>query len=344
MTHDPSDKQSARSRAARFGPPATYRVVHETRYQYSEPVAICQNELRMRPQSTTWLTCHECDIDIQPRPAGVQTHQDYFGNVVDCFALEAPHRSLLVRVESRVTVASRDDGQLGDGPRWEALVTDVQSGRNHSDLFANEYVYRSRRITPQHIFADYAKPIFDRSSYLLAATDELTRRIHEDFRYDGAATTVSTTTRQAFDLRAGVCQDFSHIQIACLRSLGIPARYVSGYLRTVPPAGQPRLVGADQSHAWISVYAGPELGWVDYDPTNACRTGVDHIPVCIGRDYDDISPMRGIVLGGGSTTLAVSVDVAPDPVPAEEAKAIAASIDPAPVASPGLPPINTSDG
>lgn len=343
MIRDLSDNQAIQSRPHRFGPPATYRVVHETRYQYSEPVAICQNELRMRPQSTTWLKCHDCRIEIQPHPAIVQTHQDYFGNVVDCFALEVPHQSLLVRVTSRVTVASRTDEQLGEGPLWQDLVSSVRSGDDPSNLFANEYVFRSRRIDPQPIFADYAKPIFEQKPHLLAGVEELTRRIHQDFRYDGAATTVLTTTRQAFDLRAGVCQDFSHIQIACLRSLGIPARYVSGYLRTLPPAGQPRLVGADQSHAWVSVYAGEKIGWVDYDPTNACRTGVDHIPVCIGRDYDDISPMRGIVLGGGGTTLSVSVDVAPDPVTAAEAKAIVASIDPSPAPTPGSPPVEPSD-
>jgi transglutaminase-like putative cysteine protease len=140
---------------------------------------------------------------------------------------------------------------------------------------------------------------------------DLTRRINREFRYDTTATEVATPTEKAFDLKAGVCQDFAHIQIACLRSIGMPARYVSGYLRTVPREGEKRLVGIDESHAWVSVYMGQELGWVDYDPTNACRCDVSHIPVCIGRDYNEVSPMRGVVLGGGQPTLSVSVDVEP---------------------------------
>ena len=146
---------------------------------------------------------------------------------------------------------------------------------------------------------------------IIAASLELTERIHDDFRYDNAATHVNTSVNEAFQLRAGVCQDFAHVQIGCLRSIGIPARYVSGYLRTIPPEGRDRLVGSDESHAWISVYAGVDVGWIDMDPTNACMVGIDHIPICIGRDYGDVTPMRGVVLGGGQTTLSVKVDVSP---------------------------------
>ena len=138
---------------------------------------------------------------------------------------------------------------------------------------------------------------------------DLTRRINEDFEYDTEATDVNTPTDRAFEIRAGVCQDFAHIQLACLRSLGLPARYVSGYLRTIPPPGSQQLVGSDESHAWISVYVGPHLGWIDLDPTNACRCDANHIPVCIGRDYSEVCPMRGVVIGGGETRLIVSVEV-----------------------------------
>lgn len=140
---------------------------------------------------------------------------------------------------------------------------------------------------------------------------DLTRRIHGDFKYDTAATHVHSTTEEAFKLRAGVCQDFAHIEIACLRSIGLPARYVSGYLRTSPRPGEQRMVGADESHAWVSLYAGDDFGWIDFDPTNARPSDTNHIPICVGRDYSDVSPMRGVVLGGGSTELKVSVDVEP---------------------------------
>ncbi|MEL6110627.1 MAG: transglutaminase family protein, partial [Planctomycetota bacterium] len=158
-------------------------------------------------------------------------------------------------------------------------------------------------------FGDFARPSFVSGRGIVEAVDDLTRRIQQEFKYDASATNVETTTERALELKAGVCQDFAHVQIACLRSLGIPARYVSGYLRTVPPKGRDRLVGADESHAWVDVYVGEPIGWLGFDPTNGCLAGTDHIPICLGRDYEDVSPMRGVVLGGGSNTLKVSVDV-----------------------------------
>lgn len=290
---------------------ATYDIMHQTQYRYSEPVPICQNELRMRPQALPGLQCQSCTIDIRPRPETLFSYVDYFGNGVDSFAIESPHQSLTVVVRSRVSVTGRSDADLGPGPAWRDLIAAVKSGDDSDHMAAGEFTFASRRIDLRETYAAYARPIFESEPLLIKAVAELTRLIRHEFKYDPAATGVDTTTEEAFKLKAGVCQDFSHIELACLRSLGIPARYVSGYLRTNPPPGQPRLVGADQSHAWISVYAGTEIGWVDFDPTNACRTGIDHVPVCVGRDYDDISPMRGIVLGGGTTTLSVNVDVAP---------------------------------
>ncbi|MEL7338490.1 MAG: transglutaminase family protein, partial [Planctomycetota bacterium] len=175
----------------------------------------------------------------------------------------------------------------------------------------DEYRFPSPRIKPSAVFADYTKETFTADAEIVAAALALTQQIHKDFKYDTTVTNVATTTEDAFALRAGVCQDFAHVQIACLRSIGLQARYVSGYLRTVPPPGKERLVGADESHAWLEVYAGTEIGWLGLDPTNACLVGTDHIPVCVGRDYDDVSPMRGVVLGGGTNTLKVSVDVEP---------------------------------
>ncbi|MEO9591148.1 transglutaminase family protein [Rhodopirellula bahusiensis] len=296
----------------------TYNIVHETKYRYSEPVAVCLNQLRMRPQTRPpSVVCNQCSVSIDPVPAKIDMHPDYFGNIVDSFAIESPHEALVVNVTSQVQVNAINPFDSPGIPTVAELVNAIRTGQNESDLFAKEYIFASPRIPLGDHFAEYARSIMDESSSLLDAVLHLTKHINEDFQYDSTATDVATTTQAAFELKAGVCQDFSHVQIACLRSLGLPARYVSGYLRTLPPPGKPRLIGNDESHAWISVYAGETLGWIDFDPTNACQIGVDHIPVCVGRDYDDISPMRGIVLGGGDTTLAVKVDVAPVELPTE---------------------------
>jgi len=290
---------------------AEYRIVHETAYRYSEPVALCQNQLRMRPRDHSHLICHSCEVEIDPPPASIHRHPDYFGNIVDSFAIESLHRSLRVRVTSRVTVSIADAEILMRAPAWMDLIETVRRGVSPQDWKMREYTFASRRIELNSQFGDYGRAVMQPHVSVVDAVDALTKHIHHDFRYDTQATDVNTSTDAAFQMKAGVCQDFAHVQIACLRSLGLPARYVSGYLRTSPSSGKPRLIGADESHAWISVYAGAEIGWVDFDPTNAVRAGTDHIPMCLGRDYDDISPMRGIVMGGGKPILRVSVDVLP---------------------------------
>lgn len=283
-----------------------YRIHHRTEYQYGESVAICQNQLRMQPISGGKVQCDRSRIRITPPPTHSNEHFDYFGNRVLTFSIEAIHQSLCVEVDSEVVV-QRSASASTTSPAWESLLLHAATQRPRPRL--DEHRYRSPRIETSPAFADYAKRSFSAGVEILEAALDLTRRIHDDFRYDTTATTVATTTAEAFRLRAGVCQDFAHVEIACLRSLGLPARYVSGYLRTLPPPGQERLVGADESHAWLEVYAGDALGWVGLDPTNACLIGTDHIPVSIGRDYDDISPMRGVILGGGPHALTVSVDV-----------------------------------
>ena len=287
-----------------------YRVTHRTAYRYSEPVAICQNQLRMQPRSRPGLVCHHSELSVEPAPDSMEAHEDYFGNRVHSFAIESLHRALTVTVHSHVTVSP---GQRVVPPAmtWEHVVSEVEARAGEAAWQAFEFRFDSPRVAAGEAFARYARASFSPGRPIVQAVADLTARIHRDFRYDTAATQVHTPTEQAFAMRAGVCQDFAHVGIACLRSLGLPARYVSGYLRTVPPPGQPRLVGADESHAWLSVYAGEAVGWVDCDPTNARLTGLDHIPVSVGRDYGDISPMRGVVIGSGSTTLRVSVDVEP---------------------------------
>ncbi len=291
-----------------------YEISHKTHYKYSSPVAICQNQLRMMPRAlrsaTSAVRCHQVEMTIEPSPTIRQTHIDYYGNRVVSFSIESLHRELTVSVESQVTVATAGL-DTRESPRWEAVSAAVTGHEDNGWLDAQQFMFDSPRVTRGEPFAEYARDVFQSEPEVWAATAALTRRIHQDFKYDSNATDVHTTTEEAFELRAGVCQDFAHIQIACLRSLGLPARYVSGYLRTIPAEGQPRLSGADESHAWISVYCGHELGWVDFDPTNNCLAGSNHIPICVGRDYSEVSPMRGVVVGGGTPTLKVQVTVQP---------------------------------
>lgn len=285
---------------------ARYRISHRTHYRYSEPVAICQNQLRMQPRTDGRMTCHKTSIQISPRPDSVFQHTDYFGNHVYSFAIESLHRELEVVAKSDVTVESVP--VAGKDSTWDSIADDTDLSEP-IPLRVREFRFDSPRINRSKAYAEYARKSFPPGRSLGEAALDLTRRIHADFKYDTGATDVSTPTDRAFQLRAGVCQDFAHIQIACLRSIGLPARYVSGYLRTVPPEGKPAMVGADESHAWLSVYGGDQIGWIGCDPTNACFVGTDHIPICVGRDYGDVSPMRGVVLGGGQTSLKVSVDV-----------------------------------
>lgn len=294
---------------AKKTPEVRYRVRHRTEYRYSHNVAVCQNQVRMQPVTGGNVMCDSTNLAIAPDPTSRDEHFDYFGNRVITFSIESIHKSLSVEVESLVTVvASKIDAEM-QSPKWETLVATGPDHTHHPLI--DEHRFRSPRIIPDEKYRAYAAPSFPLGREIIGAALDLTRRIHDDFKYDTSATTVATTTEQAFSLRAGVCQDFAHVEIACLRSIGLAARYVSGYLRTVPPEGKERLVGADESHAWVEVYAGDAIGWLGVDPTNACIVATDHIPVCVGRDYDDVSPMRGVVLGGGTNTLKVSVDVEP---------------------------------
>ena len=257
------------------------------------------------------VDCHWVKTKIEPLPDVVNEHTDYFGNRVVSFAIESLHRRLVVTVRSEVSVSQRENVSDRDSLAWEQISNQVISCQDGRWFEAQEYLFDSPRIRRDDSFTKYAKQSFTNNRPIIEAALDLTKRVHDDFKYDITATDVHTTTEQAFALRAGVCQDFAHVQIACLRSIGLPARYVSGYLRTVPKPDQPRMVGADESHAWVSVYAGEQLGWIDLDPTNACQSDTNHIPICVGRDYNDVSPMRGVVLGGGATKLHVSVDVEP---------------------------------
>lgn len=291
-----------------------YAIKHRTRYLYHDSVAICQNQLMMTPRDMQRVCCNDVMVDIQPRPTLQYTHADYFGNPIQTFSIEMSHKELSVTVSSDVEVTAVTYPAPAATVPWELVRDAIAEGKDTHWFDIAEFKYASSMVLVGKDYAQYALQSFLPGRPILEAALDLTKRVNRDFKYDRTVTDVTTRSEQSFKLKAGVCQDFAHVQISCLRSIGLPARYVSGYLRTLPPEGKPRLVGADQSHAWLSIYAGEALGWVELDPTNACLAQTDHIPICFGRDYRDVAPMRGVVLGGGRTTLQVSVDVEPLPV------------------------------
>ena len=284
----------------------TYRVRHETVYQYADPVAVAHHVLRLTPRHA-----HKHHIAITPAPpVSPTTHQDYFGNTVTSFGLQETHERLVVEASSELEVPTAAPPDLSASPPWELVRETLPDNHNPKGLSAYQFVFDSVRVSARADLARYAELSFTPARPFLEAVNDLTHRIHQDFRFDTKATEVSTSVETFFEKRRGVCQDFSHLQIACLRSLGLPARYVSGYLRTLPPKGRPRLIGADASHAWCSAWC-PANGWIDFDPTNDCIPTDGHITVAWGRDYADVSPIHGVLLGGARHTLEVGVDVLP---------------------------------
>jgi transglutaminase-like putative cysteine protease len=284
-------------------PAATYVVVHTTRYAYTEPVSVSHHIARLSPRPLPYQQCLQHDLQIDPAPAMTATHADYFGNPTTFFVMDGEHRTLTVRAESRIAVGPRDPPEPAGGPRWE-------DGRDHDllPLDAIDCVFETVAAPLPADFAAYARPSFSPGRPLLDAVLDLTRRIHGEFAFDPQATTVATPLTDVLRLRRGVCQDFARFEIACLRSLGLAARYVSGYLETDPPPGTERLAGADASHAWLAFFC-PGTGWIDVDPTNNLLPSTRHITLGWGRDYTDVSPVRGVILGGGDHSLEVSVDV-----------------------------------
>ncbi len=285
-----------------------YHVRHVTKYLYNEPVSLCHNlvHLMMRTSSrqrTLWE-----ELVVKPRPEVLAPQTDYFGNTVHFFTIQEPHRQLSITAQHHVEVDAAHPLELERSPPWEHVASWVREGRRADMLDAYQYVFNSPFVATRSLWRDYAETSLPPGRPLLAGVMDLTTRIHKDFRYDPRSTNIATPLEEMFAQRRGVCQDFAHLQIACLRSLGLPARYVSGYLRTLPPAGQARLIGADASHAWIQAYC-PGFGWVDFDPTNNSRPSDKHIIVACGRDYDDVSPNKGIILGGDQHTITVAVDV-----------------------------------
>jgi transglutaminase-like putative cysteine protease len=287
-----------------------YRVRHRTTYDYEDPVSVSHHLVRLTPRNLPGQVCRGTQISILPAPPATTTHNDYFGNIETFFTLQEPHDSLIVEASSELEVHTAKQPDFSGSPAWETVVESLVTDHSEEGLDAYQFVFDSQRVGASRQFADYARDVFSPGRPLLEAILDLTEKIHRDFRFDAKATEVSTPVLAFFQKRRGVCQDFAHLQIACMRSLGLPARYISGYLRTLPPPGRPRLVGADASHAWCSAWC-PGAGWVDFDPTNNCAPTDGHITVAWGRDYSDVSPIHGVLLGGAKHTLDVGVDVMP---------------------------------
>lgn len=285
-----------------------YRIVHRTRYRYSEPVTVSHHAARMAPRTTSHQTCSEFKLTIKPAPAVQNTRTDYFGNSVCVFSVQGMHTDLEVVATSIVKITAPPELLFAASPRYSEVRKLYQDPVSPSLGDPYQFVFNSPHVQTRMEYADYAMASFGPDTPVLAGARDLAHRIFKDFKFDPAATTVATPLEEVWSKRRGVCQDFAHLGIACLRSIGLPARYVSGYLRTKPPAGQPRLVGADQSHAWFSMHC-PEVGWVDFDPTNDTVPGEEHPVVAFGRDFSDVSPLTGLLTGGGKHVVIVGVDV-----------------------------------
>ncbi|WP_312512633.1 transglutaminase family protein [Massilia sp.] len=292
-------------------PCARYRVVHETRYNYASTVTLSQQYLHLTPRSFTHQQTESHLLWLDPAASDSRDGVDFFGNATRHVTVSAPHDSLLVHAESTVALYARPGLEVLAGSLpWESVRAMMGTDRSAAALEACRYLYASPHVTPFPELEAYARPSFTPGRPQLEAALDLAQRIFGDFAFDATATDIATPLEQVLRGRRGVCQDFAQLMIGCLRSLGLPARYVSGYILTHPPEGEPRLVGADASHAWVSVFC-PVLGWVDFDPTNRCLVAHEHITLGWGRDFSDVTPMRGIVLGGGNQALEVQVTVTP---------------------------------
>lgn len=290
-----------------------YRVRHTTRYEYEVPVVHAHHYAHLEPRPLPTQRVMKAGLTLSPSAAVTRRATDYFENIVHFVEILLSHDQLEVTAESEVELESRDlDLALAQRMPWNQVVEALRADRELIPV--REYVFDSPLVRAHSMLSRYAEPSFPKGRPLVEALLEFNQRIHEEFTYEPAATDVSTPLAQVLRERRGVCQDFAQLAVGCLRSLGLAARYVSGYLETDPPPGQPKLVGADASHAWASVYV-PHYGWLDFDPTNAVLPELRHVTIAWGRDFSDVSPLNGVVLGGGRHTVTVAVDV--DEVPSD---------------------------
>jgi transglutaminase-like putative cysteine protease len=284
-----------------------YDIRHRTVFSYEESVSVSHHVLHLVPRPHPRQTCLQATMIVEPAPAVNSEGRDYFGNPVRYLTVQEPHDRLVVEARSRVDVAGDDPTpQLVASAPWDRVRSSLDE-RGVRDVY--EFVFDSPYAVGDDAVCEYARRSFPNGRPILEAAMDLTTRIFREFEYRGGVSDVSTPVRDVFARRKGVCQDFAHLQIACLRSLGLAARYVSGYLLTHPPEGREKLVGSDASHAWVSVWSGER--WVDFDPTNNVIPRVEHITLGWGRDYGDVSPINGFIVGGGAHEVSVAVDVTP---------------------------------
>jgi transglutaminase-like putative cysteine protease len=286
-----------------------YQLRHTTTYNYTGMVSACQNEARLKPINTFSQDCVNSQLIIEPAPSDYSERTDFFGNKVCYFAIQQPHTKLTVTAVSEVhTRVEQRDYDKTDGILCKDVATHLRSGIDAETLNARQYVLNSPMVSAERELEEYARRSLAGDRPIIEAVYDVMEKIHRDFTYDPGFTTLATPLQEVLKHRRGVCQDFAHLAIGCIRSQGLAARYASGYIETQPPPGQPKLIGADASHAWFSVYI-PELGWVDFDPTNNQMPMDKHVTVAIGRDYSDVTPLKGVIFGGGKHKLDVAVDM-----------------------------------
>lgn len=286
-----------------------YEISHRTSYRYQTQVVQSQHLVHLAPRAFPNQLIHNHGLVVEPAPTGRSDFIDYFGNPTSILTIDDEHRTLIMHAQSTVEVHAREKLDFDATTAWDAL-SDHQTARNSRplDLDIVQFAIPSQDTPSLDSIRNYAAPVFTPGRPIMRAAWELTQKIFTEFKFDNSATDVSTPVADVLAAKRGVCQDFAHVALACLRAHRVPARYISGYLRTHPPAGQEALQGVDASHAWISVWA-PETGWIDFDPTNNCVTDEEHVAFTYGRGYTDISPISGVLLGGGAHSVDVAVDL-----------------------------------
>ena len=292
---------------------ARYQILHDTHYRYDSPVSLAQQLAHLWPRPCAWQRCTEQQLLISPSPTTRRDELDVFGNPLTRLAFERPHDELQVNARLTVEVLARALPDFQQSPAWEATRSALTySGQSVADqvLQACRYRFESPYVHLKSPFVEFSESCFAPGWPLMLGVQALMQKIFNEFTFDAEATQVATPLVEVLERRRGVCQDFAHLMLACVRSRGLAARYVSGYLLTQPPPGQARLIGADASHAWVSVFC-PVVGWVDFDPTNNVQPALEHITLAWGRDFSDVSPLRGVILGGGSHDPEVRVTVLP---------------------------------
>jgi len=298
--------------------PYRYRVRHLTQYVYGGEVVHSHQMLRLTPRPMPFQTTRLHEVTVSPQPAARTEGEDPFGNPLTRLQIDRPHDALSVDARMEIEVRERPPRPAADSEPWDVVAESLRYAAHPlglEDLEVRRYRSESPYVRIKHDFGDYAADCFEAGRPVLEAAEALMRKIHAQFTYSPGETEIATPLMEVLQEKRGVCQDYAHVMIACLRSLGLSARYVSGYLRTLPRDGEPSedLVGADASHAWVAVYT-PPYGWVALDPTNNLRVGRDHVTLAWGRDFGDVSPLRGVILGGGEHELTVNVSVQPLPI------------------------------